>query len=92
MVYVMSAVSELYLSRDFMVALGIIHASYTKLGDVNQRVTEVLGDAAKQRDSGEQGELLVPPCSKMMFINDDYLGPRTLDCGCPIMKLPDMSR
>ena len=88
MVYVISGVSQLYLSRDCVVALGIIHAFYPQLGDVNQGVAGVLKDAVEQRDSEEQGEILVPPCSKMMFVNDIYPGPCAMDCGCPVWKLP----
>ena len=88
MIYVMSWVSQLYLSRDSAVALGVIHTFYLQLGDVCQGVAWVLGYAEEQRDSGEQGEILVPPCEKISYVNDDYLGPRTMDCGCPVRKLP----
>ena len=82
----MTGMSTLYLSRDCAINLGIIHLSYPQLGDMEQGVVEVLGDAMEERNAGELGE--TQPCSKMSYVAHDYPGLCTMDCKCPVRTLP----
>ena len=61
MVYVMSGIPTLYLSRDCAVDLGIIHLSYLQLGDMEQDMVKTMEATREQRDAREQGE--PKPCS-----------------------------
>ena len=68
MVYVMSGVSQLYLSMDCTVALGIIHVSYPQLGYVDQGGGGLLWSRGTLESKVRYLFLLILKCSLLMTI------------------------